>query len=51
MLLVSRHLHGIFTRTLWALCSLRKAPLALIVQNAGQVNVRAHQAEVAAPES
>jgi hypothetical protein len=51
MLPVSRHLHGIFMQRLWALCSLRKAPLALIVQNAGQVNVRAQQVEVAAPES
>jgi hypothetical protein len=38
-------------RTLWALCSLPMAQLALIVQNAGQVNVRAKQVELAAPQS
>jgi hypothetical protein len=50
MLFVSRHFYGIFMRTLWALCSLRKVSLALIVQNVSQVNVCAEQVEVAAPE-
>src|SRR5262245_78446 len=40
MLLASRHLHGVFRRTL---CSLRMVSQALTVRNAGQVNVRAQQ--------
>jgi hypothetical protein len=36
---------------LQALCSLRKAPLAVTVQNAGQVNARAQQVDVTAPEN
>jgi hypothetical protein len=38
-------------RTLWALCILRNARQSLIVEIGGQVNVRAQQVEVAAPES
>jgi hypothetical protein len=38
-------------QTLRTLCSFRKAPLAVIVQNAGQVNVRSQQGDVAAPEN
>jgi hypothetical protein len=39
--------HRIFLRTARALCSLRKAPLAVVVQNAGQVNVGGQQVNVA----
>jgi hypothetical protein len=41
----------IFLRTLRALCNLRKVPLAVVVQNAGQVNVGGQQVNVAAGES
>lgn len=50
-LLASRLIHGLFMRTLWALCILRNARQSLIVEIGGQVNVRAQQVEVAAPES
>jgi hypothetical protein len=43
--------NGIFLRTLRALCSLRKVPLAVVVQNAGQVNVGGQQVNVAAGET
>jgi hypothetical protein len=36
-----------FLRTLRALCNLRKVPLAVVVQNAGQVNVGGQQINVA----
>jgi hypothetical protein len=38
----------LFLRTLRALCNLRKVPLAVVVQNAGQVNVGGQQVNVAA---
>jgi hypothetical protein len=40
-----------FMRTLRALCNLRKVPLALVVQNAAQVNVGGQQVNVATGES
>jgi hypothetical protein len=42
--------HRMFLRTLRALCNLRKVPLAVFVQSAGQVNV-GQQVNVAAGES
>jgi hypothetical protein len=41
--------NGIFLRTLRALCHLRKVPPAVVVQNAGQVNVGGRQVNVAQP--
>jgi hypothetical protein len=38
--------HGIFLRTLRALCALRKVPPAVVVQNAGQVNIGGQQVNV-----
>jgi hypothetical protein len=38
-------------RTLQALYNLRKVSPAVFVENAGEVNVGAHQVDVAAPES
>jgi hypothetical protein len=43
--------HGIFLRTLRALCQLRKVPLAVVVQNAVQVNVGTQQVNVNSPGS
>jgi hypothetical protein len=43
--------HRMFQRTLRSLCSLRKVPLAVLVQNAGQVNVGGQQINVAAAEN
>jgi hypothetical protein len=43
--------NGIFLRTLRALCNLRKVPSAVVVQNAGQVNVGTQQVNVAAGKS
>ena len=37
-----------FLRTLRTLCNLRKVPLAVVVQNAGQVNVGGQQVNMAA---
>jgi hypothetical protein len=39
-----------FLRTLRGLCNLRKVPLAVVVQNAGQVNVGSHQINLAAAD-
>src|SRR5262249_21302094 len=39
--------HKMLVRTLRALCDLRKVPLAVVVQNAGQVNVGGQQVNVA----
>jgi hypothetical protein len=41
--------HGIFPWTLRALCQLRKVPLAVVVQNAGQVNVGTQQVNANSP--
>jgi hypothetical protein len=41
----------IFTRTLRALCDVRRRPLSVVVQGAGQVNIGAQQVNVAGKEA
>jgi hypothetical protein len=41
----------IFTRTLRALCDLRRRPLAVVVQGAGQVNIAEQQLNVAGKDA
>jgi hypothetical protein len=41
--------NGIFLRTLRALCHLRKVPPAVVMQNAGQVNVGGQHVNVNSP--
>ena len=45
---MAERFHRMFLRTLRLFCDLRKVPLAVIVQNAGQVNVGGQQVNVAA---
>ncbi len=40
--------HGVFLRSLRALTELRRRPLAVVVQNAGQVNVGGQQVNLGA---
>ena len=41
----------IFTRTLRALCDLRRRPLVVVVQGAGQVNIAEQQVNVEGQEA
>jgi hypothetical protein len=41
----------IFTRTLRALCDVRRRPLAVVVQGAGQVNIAEQQVNVAGQDA